>query len=174
MDAAVEQVDDRPEQIGQVGLKPGVGKRRDQRIENVGERALQPSRIGQRARVRLVLEGTMAIELQFVEEVGGRRRFWRSGRCHASCSWLSRGGVLLGLATRHARPSRRSPQPGAARTRTRRRSRRAVAQRRTAQRGSFSRWEKRSPSVAIFAVVGVVAIDRKQPRRRCGAAPVPA
>ncbi len=69
---AVEEIDLRPEQIGEVGFQARLEKAGDKRVEDVGQRAFQPCGLGQRPRVRLVLAGAMAVELQLVEEAGGR------------------------------------------------------------------------------------------------------
>ena len=57
VDAAVENVHDRPQQGVQVGLEAGVGQGRHQRIEHVGERALELRGLGQRARIGLIVVG---------------------------------------------------------------------------------------------------------------------
>ena len=69
----VEEVDGRPEQILEVRLKPGVVQRGDQRVEDVGDCASDHLTFGQRSRIRLVVEWTVAKELQFAEDVVGRR-----------------------------------------------------------------------------------------------------
>ena len=47
-------------------------ERRDQRVEDVGDGAGDGVGVGQRSRIRLVLEGTVTVELQFGEDVIGR------------------------------------------------------------------------------------------------------
>ena len=44
---AVEEVDRRPQQLVEVGLEPSVAQRRDEGVEDVGERALDPMFLGQ-------------------------------------------------------------------------------------------------------------------------------
>ena len=69
---AVEQVDGGPEQVFEVGLEAGFCQRRDQGVEDVGQRGTDLARVGERAAVRLVLEGPVPEELEFAEEGGGR------------------------------------------------------------------------------------------------------
>jgi hypothetical protein len=64
-DGAVKEVDRRPQQIFEVGFEACVGERGDKRIENVGDGAADGLGFGQRSRVGLVLERTVAVELQF-------------------------------------------------------------------------------------------------------------
>ena len=69
---AVEDVGQGPEQVLEVGLEAGVGERRDEGVEDVGERALDMIRFGQWPGIGLVGEGAVAEELQLVEDDGGR------------------------------------------------------------------------------------------------------
>ncbi len=70
---AVKEVDRRPEQIRKVRFEPGVVQRGDQCVEDIGNGASYRLTFGQRPRIGLVVEWTVAKELQFVEdEVGGR------------------------------------------------------------------------------------------------------
>ena len=68
---AVEEIDGRPQQVLEVGLEAGVAQRRDQRVEDVGHGAADGVAFGQRSRVGLVLEGSVAIELKLGEHVIG-------------------------------------------------------------------------------------------------------
>ncbi|ABQ33700.1 hypothetical protein BBta_1481 [Bradyrhizobium sp. BTAi1] len=70
---AVKEVDCRPEQIWKVWLEPGVVQCGDQGVENVGNGASDRLTFGQRSRIGLVVEWTVAKELQFVENEVGRR-----------------------------------------------------------------------------------------------------
>jgi hypothetical protein len=70
---AVEEVDRRPEQVFEVGLEARVAKSRDKRVEDVGHGAADGVGFGQWSRVWFVLEGAMAIELEFGDEVIGGR-----------------------------------------------------------------------------------------------------
>ena len=63
----MEEVDGRPQQILQVRLEPGVVQRGDEGVEDVGHCASDHPTFGQRSRIRLVVEGTVAKELQFAE-----------------------------------------------------------------------------------------------------------
>ena len=69
---AVEEVDGRPEQVLEVGLEAGVAQRGDEGVEDVGDGAGDDLAFGKRPRIGLVLEGTVAIELKFAEDVVGR------------------------------------------------------------------------------------------------------
>ena len=69
----VEEVDGRPEQIRKVRFEPGVVQRGDQGVEDVGDCASDHLTFGQRSRIRLVVEWTVAKELQFAKDVVGRR-----------------------------------------------------------------------------------------------------
>ena len=76
---AVEEIDRRPEQVFEIGLEPGVVQRRDERVEDVGDGAGDRLRFRQRPRVGFVLEGTIAVELQFGENALG----WGGRECAA-------------------------------------------------------------------------------------------
>ena len=69
---AVEEVDRRPEQIFEVGFEAGVGQGCNQGVEDVGDGAGDRARFGQWPRVGFVLEGAVAVELEFGEDVVGR------------------------------------------------------------------------------------------------------
>ena len=69
---AVEEVDGRPEQILEVGFEAGIAQGRDEGVEDVGDGASDGAGFGQRPRVGLVLEGAIAVKLQFVQDVVGR------------------------------------------------------------------------------------------------------
>ncbi len=56
VDAAMEEVDQRPEQVGQVGLQARLAEARDECVEDVGDGAGEAIRIGQWPRVGLVGE----------------------------------------------------------------------------------------------------------------------
>ena len=65
---AVEHVDGGPEQVFEVGLQARVGQGGDKGVEDIGQRGANGVLLGQRPRVGFVLEGTMAIKLEFGEE----------------------------------------------------------------------------------------------------------
>ena len=69
---AVEEVDGRPEQIVEIGFEAGVAQGGDQGVEDVGDGAGDGVAFGQRSRIGFVLEGTIAVELEFGEDVIGR------------------------------------------------------------------------------------------------------
>ena len=100
---AVEEIDGRPEEVVEVGFEARLRKRGDERVEDVGDRALGGGGLGQRPRVRLVGKGPVAEELELGEKVRGRGRglrgftagFGSVGR-HVGClAWWSR--ALRGL-----------------------------------------------------------------------------
>ena len=62
----------RPQQLFEVGFEAGVAQCRDQGVENVGDGARDRLGLRQRPRVGFVLEGAIAVELEFVEDVIGR------------------------------------------------------------------------------------------------------
>ena len=68
----MEEIDGRPQQVLKVGFEPCVVERRDQGVEDVGDGVGDGVGFGQRPRVGLVLEWTVAIELEFGEDVIGR------------------------------------------------------------------------------------------------------
>ena len=70
---AVKEVDRRPEQVLEIGFEPRVVQRGDEGVEDVGDGASDRLAFGQRPRIGLVVEGTVAKELQFVEDVIGGR-----------------------------------------------------------------------------------------------------
>ena len=58
----MEEIDRGPEQVLEIGLKPGVGQRGDKSIEDVGQSCLDGAVLGQRARIGLVLARAVAEE----------------------------------------------------------------------------------------------------------------
>lgn len=77
---AVEEVHRRPQEIVEVWFETGFAERRDESVEDVGERASHACLLGQGTRVGLVLMRTAAIELQFAEaEAPVTRRTARAG-----------------------------------------------------------------------------------------------
>ena len=68
----MEEVDGRPEQILEVGFEAGVAQGDDEGVEDVGDGAGDGLGFGQRSRVGFVLEGAIAVELEFGEDVIGR------------------------------------------------------------------------------------------------------
>ena len=67
----VEEVDRGPEQVFEVGFQACVTQRGDQGVKDVGDGATDDLGFGERPGVGLVLEGAMAVELEFGEEVVG-------------------------------------------------------------------------------------------------------
>ena len=71
-DGAVEEIDGRPEQVFEVGFEAGVRQGDDEGVEDVGDGAGDALGFGQWPRVGFVLEGAIAVELEFGEDVIGR------------------------------------------------------------------------------------------------------
>jgi hypothetical protein len=55
-----------------VGFEAGVAQSRDQGVEDVGDSTRDSVAFGKRSRVRLVVEGTIAVELKLAQDVIGR------------------------------------------------------------------------------------------------------
>jgi len=72
----VEEVHERPEQVGQVILEPGAAEQIGEGVEGAGDRAFGDVQLGQGPRVGVVLEGPAAIERQFVKRVNGGGGAW--------------------------------------------------------------------------------------------------
>jgi len=71
VDAAMEEVHQRPEKVGQVGLEARLAEAGDECVEDVGDGAGEAVGSGERPRVGFVGEGTVAVELELVEQVRG-------------------------------------------------------------------------------------------------------
>ena len=71
---AVEEVDLAPEYFFEIGFHAGVGKARDESVEDVGDGTPEAIGIGHRARIGLVFEGTVAVELQLFQRMGSLGR----------------------------------------------------------------------------------------------------
>ena len=71
-DLAMEQVDDRPQQIGEVVLEAGIGQHRAERIEYRTKLGLGDIRVGQRPRIAFLLAGLVAVERELIEQMRGR------------------------------------------------------------------------------------------------------
>ena len=72
-DRAVKEIDRRPEQIFEIGFEASVCERTDDRIEDVCDRSGNRIGLGQRSWIRLVRDGTVAVELKLGEDMIGRR-----------------------------------------------------------------------------------------------------
>jgi hypothetical protein len=68
----VEEIDGPPQQLLEVGFEACVAQRHDQGIKDVGNGALDEAGFGQWPRVGIVLEGAVAVELEFGEDLFGR------------------------------------------------------------------------------------------------------
>ena len=108
----MEQVDHRPEHIGQVGLEARIGQHGDDGVEAVVQEPLGGLRLGQGPRIRLILEGAIAVQLQGLEKMRRRRGGFRVGQVgieEGEGGLIERHDRLLGSGwPRPSRPSRRS------------------------------------------------------------------
>jgi len=68
---AVEEVDRRPEEIVKVGFEARVLEGADQGVEDVGDGARDPVAVWQWPLVGLIGEGSVAVELEFIEDMVG-------------------------------------------------------------------------------------------------------
>jgi len=69
IDGAVKEIDRRPEQTFEVGFKAGVGQRHHEGIKDIGDAACEDMRFGKRPRIGFILKRTVAIELEFAENL---------------------------------------------------------------------------------------------------------
>ena len=69
---AVEEIDGRPQEVLEVGFEAGFAQARDEGVEDVGDGGSDVTGFGQRSRVGFVLEGAIAVKLEFGEDVVGR------------------------------------------------------------------------------------------------------
>jgi hypothetical protein len=73
VDLAVEQVDEGPQQIGEIVLEARAGQHGGEDLDDGVELAAHGVGFGQRSRIGLVLAGAMAVERELVEQIRGRR-----------------------------------------------------------------------------------------------------
>ena len=66
----VEEVGEGPAQVFQVGFEPGVDHGGDEGIEHVGDGASGNAFFGERSRIGFVGQGAIAVEGDFIEEMG--------------------------------------------------------------------------------------------------------
>ena len=69
---AVEEIDGRPQEVLEVRFEAGFAQARDEGVEDVGDGGSDDTGFGQRSRVGFVLEGAIAVKLEFGEDVIGR------------------------------------------------------------------------------------------------------
>ncbi len=69
---AVEEIDGRPQEILEVGFEAGFAQARDECVEDVGDGRGDDTGFRQRSRVGFVLEGPIAVKLEFGKDVIGR------------------------------------------------------------------------------------------------------
>jgi hypothetical protein len=69
---AVEGIEGRPQEIIEVGFEAGFAQARDEGIEDVRNGGSNHTGLGQWSRVGFVMEGTIAVKLEFGENVIGR------------------------------------------------------------------------------------------------------
>lgn len=71
VDGMVEDVHCQPEQVLEVWFEAGVGQCHHDGIEDVGDAAGEDLCSGKRPGIGFVLEGRLAIELEFLEKLAG-------------------------------------------------------------------------------------------------------
>ena len=76
---AVEQVDEGPQQIGEIVLEAGAGQHGAEGLDHRVELAVHGVGFGQGARIGFVLAGAMAVERELVEQMRGGRGGVRFG-----------------------------------------------------------------------------------------------
>ncbi len=67
----MEDVDGRPEEIVEVGFEACVFQRPDEGVEDVGDGAGDRIAVGKKPLVGFIVEGPVAMELKFVEDMVG-------------------------------------------------------------------------------------------------------
>ena len=158
--------------ILEVGFEAGVAQGRHERVEDVSDGADDVARFGERPRIGLVLKRTIAVELQFGEDVVGRGcNVTARGRCrHGRLSW-SASFCRIGRANRglHGDKRRRADRTCTARAR-------AGAKRRMAEAGYFaSRCKARRRSMNKNVKTHATGARRKiAGRSHCRAGPLAA
>ena len=73
VDLAMEQVDERPQEIAEIVLEPGAGQHRAQGLDCCVQLAADGVGFGQRPGIGFVLAGAMAVECESFEQMRGRR-----------------------------------------------------------------------------------------------------
>ena len=109
---AMEEVHRRPEQVLEIGFDAGVRQRRDEGVEDVGERASDGVLIGQGTRIRLVLMRMIAVDLQFVDDAVGRGRGMERLEVGVLVDRHGGGSVDGGRAHRGLRGEKAADGPG--------------------------------------------------------------
>src|SRR3546814_19983353 len=72
--SAMKNIDEIPEEVVEIGLDAGILQASGKRIEHVSDRTGGKSRIGQWARIGLVVERTISKELHLLKKQMGRPR----------------------------------------------------------------------------------------------------
>jgi hypothetical protein len=67
----MEEIDRAPEQFLKVGFKTGVAKCHSEGIEDVGNAGCDHAGLGEWARIRLVLERSVSVELELLQDMFG-------------------------------------------------------------------------------------------------------
>ena len=70
---AVEEIDEGPQEVGEIGFETGVEKEARQSLDDRLERKRCGVTGGQGTRIRLFVEGSIAMQSEFIEKVRGRR-----------------------------------------------------------------------------------------------------
>ena len=142
-DGAMEEVDVRPQQAGEVGFETRVAQGGDEGVEDVGDGACDSVGFGQRSRIGFGVKRAIAVELEFVEETFGRGGFVRRFEAVSSRSVMS-GGPSRRIGRAHrglpGDERRRAARTGTARVGPRA----AVAERRMAGADYFA-WRWKAP-----------------------------
>jgi hypothetical protein len=73
VDLAVEEIDERPQEIGEIVLEPRAGQHRAEGLDHGAELAADGVGLGQWPRIGLVLAGAMAVKRKLVEQIRGSR-----------------------------------------------------------------------------------------------------
>src|ERR1700730_12872860 len=69
---AVEQVDEGPQQIGEIVLEARAGQHGEESLDDGAELSVDGVGLGQRSWIRLVLAGAITVERELVEQIRGR------------------------------------------------------------------------------------------------------
>ena len=71
--ALVEEIDEGPQEVGEIGFEPRVENEARQSLDDRLKREKRGVRGGQGTRVRFVVQGSIAVQSEFIQKVRGRR-----------------------------------------------------------------------------------------------------